>query len=93
MIHLYYNEFEANNDYCVDVVTKQEFVVNEASDAGIKVYDFDNKGKKNLHIIKIEKNNIGFNFQKMLPSSFIDLTLENVKDRASFFKILIKTKN
>jgi len=42
---IYFNDFEKSKEYCVDVEVKKVFEVGDAKEAGVKVYDFNDKHK------------------------------------------------
>ena len=42
---LYFEDFEADTNYCVMLTVNRKNIVNEPANAGVKVYDFNNKGK------------------------------------------------
>lgn len=46
LVYIYFNEFHKQKDYCVDVKAIKAFEVKEPLNAGVKVYDFEEKGKK-----------------------------------------------
>ncbi|KAL7011176.1 hypothetical protein ACKWTF_014135 [Chironomus riparius] len=44
VVNLYYEDFQNGINYCVDLKATQKYSVNEAVNAGVKVYDYNNKG-------------------------------------------------
>ena len=50
VVNIFYEDFEDGETYCVELKATQKYAVNEAVKAGIKVYDYNNKGKLNHNI-------------------------------------------
>ena len=50
MVTLYFNNFENGKKYCVDVLAEREFVVNDAANAGVQVFDYEKRGKYKVEI-------------------------------------------
>lgn len=46
VVNLFYENFEQGKNYCVELKATQKYAVNEAVNVGVKVYDYNNKGKK-----------------------------------------------
>ena len=44
-VQIYYNVFERNQNYCVDVKATKFFDVKDIQNAGVIVYDYRDKGK------------------------------------------------
>ncbi|XP_070499789.1 thioester-containing protein 1 allele R1-like [Chironomus tepperi] len=54
LIHLYYNDYYADRDYCVDVIATRDFIVNEAANAGVKIYDYNEKDKVAIEFYRFD---------------------------------------
>lgn len=63
---IYFHNYEISKQYCVDIEVKKAFEVRDAKDAGVKVYDFNEKRKINLNRLKYNLQKIfSFILQKM----------------------------
>ena len=51
VVNLYYEDFQNGINYCVDLKATQMYSVNEPVNAGVKVYDYNNKGNLIKHLI------------------------------------------
>jgi len=47
-VQIYYNDFERGKNYCVDVKATKFFDVKDVQNAGVMVYDYNEKRKKNF---------------------------------------------
>ena len=47
-VQIYFDEFNINKNYCVDIRAIKVKKITNAADAVVIVYDYNNKGKKNL---------------------------------------------
>ena len=44
-VQIYYNDFEPEIEYCVDIKAKKLFDVKNIQNAGVMVYDYNDKSK------------------------------------------------
>ena len=51
VVNLYYEDFIKEINYCVELKATQKYSVNEPVNAGVKVYDYNNKGNLIKHLI------------------------------------------
>ncbi|KAL7011180.1 hypothetical protein ACKWTF_014138 [Chironomus riparius] len=56
VVNLFYENFERSNNYCVELKATQKFSVIEAVNAGVKVYDYNNKESVEIGFYKFNSS-------------------------------------